>query len=404
MAFEIRAARADEFDRYVEVDHHGFGAPAAAPGTSDAWRAEIDRTRVAFDGNEMVAVSRNFSFELTLPGPVCIPAAAVSGVAVLPTHRRRGILTEMMSALHDDARAHDEPVSMLTASESTIYGRFGYGVAAWRVGVAAERGRITFRDDIGDDGSVRFVDRDEADKVLPAIYDAARVSRAGMVSRPPFWWRGVFWGQWYAKDKAFYVVVHSDAHGNDDGFVAYEIDQTWGQGLNARRMLIWDMQTADARVHAALWRYAFGVDLVATVAATNVPVDDPLRLLVHDGRRVRVEFINDHLWVAVLDAARVLGARRYATEGTLAIEVDDVDGTSSTFALDGGPDGAQCTRTTSAPDLSCASRTLASCILGGNRWSEMARAGLVEVRDPAALARADVMFSTSPAPALLSMF
>jgi hypothetical protein len=44
------------------------------------------------------------------------------------------------------------------------------------------------------------------------------------------------------------------------------------------------------------------------------------------------------------------------------------------------------------------------CALGGNRWSELADAGRLDVRRPEVLPLADAMFLTTPAPALLSHF
>jgi predicted acetyltransferase len=405
MALEIRAVALDELDGILQVDARGFGMPPYPPDGSRSWaEGELDRTRVAFDGDEMVGVSRAYSFELTLPGGAYLPAAAVSWVAVLSTHRRRGVLTKMIGALHDDARAREEPVAILTASESNIYGRYGYGVATWRLGMTSERARVEFRPGVGEQGRMRMVTREEGDKVLPAIYEQARPLRAGMVSRPDFWWPTVFWEQFAGKDKAFFVAVHTNDAGVDDGFVAYQIEGGWGGGLPDRDLLIWDMQSTHPDATAALWRYAYGVDLVGTVRATNVPIDSALRHLVVDGRRVRVDFVNDQLWCNPLDPAPLLASRRYATEGRLVFELHAPDGTRHALALEGGTDGAQCTPTTDTPDIVCSTATLGACALGGNRWSELAEAGMVNARAVHVLHRADLMFTATPAPALLSAF
>ncbi len=389
----------------LQVDGRGFGMPPHAPDGSRSWAdGELDRTRVAFEGDEIVGVSRAYSFELTMPGGAYVPAAAVSWVAVLPTHRRRGALTQMMAALHDDARAREEPVAMLTASESHIYGRYGYGVGAWRLGTTSERARVQFRPGVGEHGRMRFVAREEGDKVLPSIYEQARSLRAGMVSRPDFWWPTVFWEQFGGTDKAFFVAVHTNDAGVDDGFIAYQIEGGWGGGLPDRELLIWDFQSTHPDATAALWRYAYGVDLVGTVKATNVPIDTPLRHLVVDGRRVRVDFVNDGLWVNPLDPARLLASRRYAIDGKLVFELHAPDGTRHILALEGGPEGAQCRPTTDTPDIVCSTSTLGACILGGNRWSELADAGMVHARATHVLHRADLMFLATPAPALLSAF
>jgi predicted acetyltransferase len=323
---------------------------------------------------------------------------------VSPTHRRRGILRQLIGALHADARDRDEPLAMLTASESNIYGRFGYGVATWRLGFSAERARIAFRDDaVG--GRMRLLERSDAEVVLPALYDRIRPSRAGMVSRPSVWWPAVFWDQFAQKGSAFFVAVHTNHDGVDDGYVGYEIKGEWHGGLPDRDLIVLDMQAADARARAALWRYVFGIDLVANVRVFSAPIDDPLRHLVTDGRRVRVSQLNDGLWIAPLDVARVLGARAYAVPGRLTVEVHAPDGTTACVELDGGPDGARCTPipATNAADIVCPTATLGAAVLGGTRWTELADAGLVQgTRD--VLLRADAMFMTSPAPAMLSAF
>jgi predicted acetyltransferase len=402
---EIRAVEPDELDRLLLADQRGFGGSPMSPDSPRTWaEAELDRSRVAFEGDEIVGVSRNYTFELTVPGGALVPAAAVSWVAVLPTHRRRGVLTQMMAALHEDARAHEEPVAMLTASESVIYGRFGYGVATWRLGLSADRARVNFTDP-GDAGRMRMLTREEAEKELPQLYERVRPLRAGMVSRPDFWWPQVFWEHiGGGGKKAFFTAVHTNAAGDDDGFVGYEISDAWKGGLPDRRLTVYDMQSVDATAQAGLWKYLFGIDLIATVAATNAPIDDPLRRLVRDGRRVRVDYINDGLWLAPLDPAPFLAARRYSVDGRLVLEVHAPDGTSQRFALDGGPEGAQCVPSSASPDLVCTTATLGACALGGNRWSELAAAGLVDSRDDDVLTRADAMFMATPVPALLSGF
>lgn len=189
MAFEIRAVGPDEVEDLTRTDRRSFGAATGKADEARSWaEAELDRTRAAFEDGELVGASRAYSFELTLPGGALVPAAAVSWVGVLPTHRRRGVLTQMIGALHDDARARGEPAAILTASESTIYGRYGYGVATWRLGLTVERAHAAFARPVDDAGRVRFVARDEAEKLLPSVYDGIRRARAGMVTRPDYWW------------------------------------------------------------------------------------------------------------------------------------------------------------------------------------------------------------------------
>src|ERR1043166_3333160 len=113
---EVRAISEAELPAMLEVDRRGFGAPPRASDRSDSWvRAELDRTRCAFESGTLVGCSRAYTFEMTVPGGASVPRPGVSAVAGQPTHRRRGALTAMMGALHDDARARGEVASVLTA-------------------------------------------------------------------------------------------------------------------------------------------------------------------------------------------------------------------------------------------------------------------------------------------------
>ncbi|MDZ4826900.1 MAG: GNAT family N-acetyltransferase [Actinomycetota bacterium] len=404
MPLTVRAIAFDELPDFYRVDQRGFGVAGLPERESKAWpEAELDRTRCAFDGDEMVGCTRQYTFELTMPGGTRIPVAAVSAVAVQPTHRRQGVLTQMIGALHDDARERGEIAAVLTASEGAIYGRFGYGIATWRLGMEAERRAVRFVAPFADDGRMRMPEQAEAEKILPGLYEQAQ-ARAGMVSRPSYWWPSVFWGWSLGEEKAFFVAVHEDASGTADGYVAYEITGEWNGGLGDRRLLVWDIQSTSRETHAALWQFVFGIDLVAIVAATNIAVDDPLRLMVADPRRIRADFVNDGLWVYPLDPAAFLASRTYSTEGSLVVEVHGPGSDGLRLAVDGGPDGATAKASTASPDLTCSVATLGACGLGGNAWSIMYAAGLVEENTPGALRRADVMFSTQPAPAMLSDF
>jgi predicted acetyltransferase len=119
---------------------------------------------------------------------------------------------------------------------------------------------------------------------------------------------------------------------------------------------------------------------------------------------VRVEYLNDHLWLAPLDPLALLGARTYSVPGRLVVAAHDADGVRSTVAVESTAEGTFCVATNEDPDLVCDAPVLGMCVLGGTRWSELAAAGRLEARTPEALLLADAMFLTSPAPALLSFF
>jgi predicted acetyltransferase len=404
MPIEVRAITENELATMLEVDLRGFGGRPRTPERPESWiRAELDRTRCAFDGAEMIGCTRAYTFELTMPGGALVPVAAVSSVAVPPTHRRRGVLTAMMSALHDDARARGEIAAALTASEGIIYGRFGYGPATWRLGCSIDRAHGRFARPVNDPGRLRMVKRGEADPIYQQVYEACRRARAGMVSRPEFWWPEVFWVT--EPGHAFFDAVHEDENGRPDGYVSYEIKGEWHGGVADRQLWVWDIQATSARTRAALWEFVFGVDLVISVVATNLPPDEPLRFLLADSRRLNTDYLIDSVWVLPLDAAAFLAARTYSASGKLVIEIVDPDGSHTRVALDGGPEGADAAEQSAAtPDVSCSRATLGALSIGGTSWATLADAGAVDEHTPGAVARADAMFATAPLPATTSWF
>lgn len=405
MDIEYRGLGDDDFEAFMVADERAFGYKRNAERPQTWARGELDRARAAYEGRDIVGVGRNYSFELTMPGGSYLPAAAVSWIGVLPTHRRRGILTGMMQELHDEARERGEAMSMLTASESVIYGRFGYGCATWQLGLTVERSHGAFARPFVDPGRVRLVDTEEAQAIVPSLYEQTRSLRAGAVSRPDFWWPECYFFVDPEHDPgAWFDVVHDDEHGAVDGYATYSVRMDWPGGVAGSVLRVEDIISTNDTARVALWRYLLGVDLVHSVVGRNIPVDEPLRFLLADPRRMRVDYVNDRLWIRVHEPAAALAARTYATAGRLVLEVHEISGAAARYELEGGPDGAQCRVATAEPDLVLPVAQLGAVLLGGTPWAQLAAAGLIEERTPGALVRADAMFACAPAPATCSWF
>jgi predicted acetyltransferase len=410
MSFELRPVTPDEVAAFVHTSMTGFGVDVRHPERLELeWTThELDRTLAAFDEGEIVGTGRLYSFELTLPGGDLVPVAAVSWIAVLPTHRRRGILTGIMRRQLDDAAARGESMAVLNASEGVIYRRFGYGVATSTIGFTLDRRHSAFLLPAPGGGRVRIIDDATARKAFPEIFDRARRLRPGAVSRIPEWWSDqYFWLDEKEEGARFFVTYESPAR-DLDGFATYRVMDKWEGNLSHKCLQVVDLVEVTAEARAALWRYLCDVDLVDTIAAWTCPVDEPLRWLLAESRRLNVNHISDELWVRLLDVPAALSARRYAAPGRVVFEVADEfrpDGAAvGRFALDGGPDGADAARADAEPDLVLAVADLGAAYLGGVSFSTLERAGLVEERTPGALARADAMFRTDPAPFAMTWF
>lgn len=394
---EVRVIAPDEFDAFHRVDQQGFQYTftKADPPRPDTWaRGELDRAFGAFVAGEMIGIGRNYSFDVTVPGAVRVPAAAVSWIAVAPTHRRRGVLTRVMRALTDDATARGEPLSILTASEGSIYRRFGYGAAGDRVGMTIEGTRGEFVAGFRDPGRLRFVEADEAEKLFPSVYERTRAT-LGSVARPEFWWPEVLYG--YQAETKF-MVVH-ETGGEADGYAFYSVSGEWANGVSDRTIEVIDLQAVTPLARLGLWRYLLDVDLVSRVKAFQVPIDDPVRFALADVRQRRLDFLNDGLWVKLVDIPVALSSRSYEHNGELVLDVRG----HGTFSLhvDGGR--GRCEATSLPGDLELDADVLGALYLGQRSIVPFAAIGAAA--GPAeTLDAVDRLFRTRECVAMLSYF
>ena len=400
MSFEIRPITEDEYGALSRVLEVAFG-DTEPEAEHERPIFEFDRSIGVFDGDRVVGSAGAYTFDLTLPGNTTTAAAGVTWVGVLSTYRRQGILRSMMAHQLADVRERGEALAILTASEASIYGRFGYGLAS--INYSAEiRRPAPFREDVPL-GRMTLLDKDEAGKVLPGMYDRWRQRTPGAISRRPEWW-----DVHLADPKKYhdgmsgrFYAVHENEPGQPDGYVAYRTKNGWDEGgLPKGELRVEDLVALTPEAHAALWRYVLEVDLMTKVTARNIPVDDPIRWRFADPRRMRVTGAHDFLWARLLDVPAALAARRYEAEGHLVIEVEDdfIPDLSGRYALDGGPDGASARRTDAEPDIRMAIVDLGAAYLGAAPFSTLAGAGRAEELTPGALRRADAMFRSVPAP------
>src|SRR5437667_12234554 len=92
----LRPIDSAEFPAFFRSLVETFGQdPRDADRDADLLVFEPERSLAGLDGERFVATAAIFTRELTVPGGMQ-PVAAVTMVSVAPTHRRRGLLTEMM--------------------------------------------------------------------------------------------------------------------------------------------------------------------------------------------------------------------------------------------------------------------------------------------------------------------
>jgi len=357
-------------------------------------RAEFDRYFGAFDGEELVGTGGALTFSMAVPGGASLPFGGVTAIATRPTHRRRGVLTSIMRRLHEQAVERGELVSALWAAESSIYRRFGYGVAIEGCDLKIERARARLLDDRPPVGRVRQVSGEEARATFPGIYARATAGIPGTLSRSDVDWELYFYDPepWRDGATAFRFVVY-EGEDKPSGYLRYRQKEDWDVNLPRCEVRIGDLQAADGEAYRALWRYCFGIDLVQEIRVRGRRLREPLALLLEDPRRLQ-ERRSDRIWLRLIDVAGALAARRYAVEGEVVLEVADgfAPAAGGRFLLRGGPDGAECARTDRAAEVTLASADLAAAYLGDARLEDLAWLGRVQGR-PEAVRRAQRMLA-----------
>jgi len=191
MDIEIRpCASADEVKQAIAPIGYYFGRSAPNADQAEQMTRVLPAGRVyaAWESDRAVGGLGAFPFQLTVPGGR-VSAAGVTVAGVLPTHRRRGILRAMMRALLDACCERGEPVAYLWATEDTIYGRFGFGLASFTAEIDLARERSAFHAQFAASGRVQLVSPAAAEEFLAPIYERVAVETPGMFARSSTWWQ-----------------------------------------------------------------------------------------------------------------------------------------------------------------------------------------------------------------------
>jgi predicted acetyltransferase len=389
-----------EWDELLELLDVAF----SAPWTDQQYEAERlvwepERSTVATDEGQLVGHTGTVSHLMTVPGAQ-VPVAGVTMVGVRATHRRRGILRDLMrSQLTDIHEAGNEPLAALTASEPVIYPRFGYGLAADHQEIVVPKASRTLRPVAGiDDVRIRYVDVHESLARCADLRNMLAAERPGMFQHDKRWQEFVIANNVTVdpSNGSKLRCVQAERDGELTGFAYYRTKRAQKGYVDVLRV-----HAVDLASHAALWRYLLEPDLLSETHCGMLASDDPLLDLLLDPR-APAPTTRDGLWVRAVDVRRALAARTYARDVDVVIEVVDdfLAWNAGRWHLTGGPDGAACESTSRDADLTLDVRDLGAVYLGRPSLARLGRAGLVEEHTTGALTAASEAFSTSRLPFL----
>jgi predicted acetyltransferase len=394
--FEVRpSSNADEFARSVYGIAQYFGGPLDEERIDRFSKVlPFERMHAAFEDGEVVGGAGAFPFELSVPGGV-LPCGGVTVVGVYPTHRRRGVLRAMMDAQLRDIHEREEPIAALWASEETIYGRFGYGLAAWAGEIKLPRVWNDYAVPFERRGQTRFVTSEEAATLFPPVWDALMHERPGVFQRTKPWWelrRLRMLDEEKSNPKRFVVLELDDSV---QAYAIYRLHHSFEDGASTAGLEVSEVIGASPQATAEIWRFLLDIDWYATLEASLLPIDHALFTLLATPRRARYRMI-DSLWMRLVDVGTALSGRDYANDGAIVFDVRDAvcPWNEGRWKLEGGV----AARTDAAAGVALDASALGSAYLGAVSFAQLRDGLRLEELSDGAVERADAIFEWRPLP------
>jgi predicted acetyltransferase len=357
---------------------------------------EPRRVHAGFDGDQVVAGSGTYTFDLAAPGGR-VKAMGLTIVGVLPTHRRRGYLRSMMRSQIDAAHARGEPVAIHWATEDTIYGRFGYGIASMAAEIDVPREHAVPFAQIDVPGQARLVPLAEVEPLIAPVYERVARVTPGMFARTSAWWqdRLLIDHPWRRQNGGALRCAVWENEGRVTAYAFYRVNQMFERGNSTGHIFVLEAIGESPEATHAIWRFLFGIDFLARVKAIYLPLDHSLLLSLAAPRRLNF-LVREGLWMRLIDVGAALSARGYASDDAVVIDVADEFCPWNAGRWRVARGGVE--RTRAEADLACEVQSLGCVYLGGFSFADLARALRVRELRPGAVGRADALFRADRKP------
>jgi predicted acetyltransferase len=422
VAIEIRVPERAEMGGYYRALPFATGlpqwepAPSAWHGGPEPWPpprtpaaaeqleewAEADLADGGFhpvaaivDG-KVVGASAMLSFEVTVPGGRLVPMGGVTGTGVIATHRRRGLLRLMMQAMFDAALERGEPLATLSASEGSIYGRFGFSPATYSARWEIRRSEARLLPAESDEGSLELVDAATTRAAWPAVHRAVRAARVGELSPRKGRWDGLT-DATSGTDGPLRYLIHRHPSGDVDGIAHFRLP--WSTTAeHAGTLIVEALEATTATAYRSMWALLLDFDLTQRIVAPGRPREEPLRWMLANSRALRITRQSDNLWARILDVQRALEGRAYEVPGEITFTIEDdamCPANVGTWRL--AAEG-NVSRTAEPADLVIDIQALSSLYLGGMSAYDLAQAGHIRPRADDAVGKLARIFRIDPEP------
>lgn len=408
----VDTSNAAQFGAWLQADQRGFhGSPLSEKTLAEYAAGIADRrtTGVWDDSGAQpevpIATVNSWATALTVPGGREVQGWAISSVTVASTHRRRGIARQLLESELRTAAALGVPLAMLTVSESTIYGRFGFGAATLATEIEIDTTKARWAGPTAR-GRSHFASTTQLRDDTAELFERSRLRFPGEIAPWDHLWdrtHGLSTDD-DALAKKLRGIRYLDEKGELQGALLYSLDPH-ERDYSRHTARVHSLVAATNDAYFALWSYLLELDLTARVVASLQSIDEPLRWLISDQRAMRVVDTRDHLWLRILDVPAALSARSYSAPLSTVIDITDELGFATGRYRVSIVDGqATVSPTTDAASLTLSIADLSSIYLGGVSAATLARAGRVIEVEPGSVASLDAAFSSPLAPQLSVWF
>jgi GNAT superfamily N-acetyltransferase len=412
---EIQVDRATDQERFLATDHLVWFSEVPSAPTEEqlVGLPEDQRFAADVDGADTgtyPGVYAVFPLTLSAPGPDAglrrLPCAGLTWVGVHPDHRRKGVLTAMLrhhfEQVHETPRTH---VSALHASEPSIYGRHGYGLASLEHEVSLGRGTTLTAPHLEEAAGgltthLGTVSDPDTPKRMRECHLAA-AELGSVVGEAGYYQRLCHQFPESLRDKESWRVLYARRDGVDAGFAMFRRSHKWENARPGGNLEVWAV-IGDPAARLALLRRLVDFDLIGTVKVGTIGVDDPLLRWAGGPRATADVATYDSLWIRLVDLPEALQDRSYAAPCDVVVEVADRaapwnEGSWRVHVDDTGV--AEVERTSAEAAVRLPVEALGGAYLGGGNLDALQRAGLVEECRPGAVAELWRAMRTDVAPA-----
>jgi predicted acetyltransferase len=177
------------------------------------------------------------------------------------------------------------------------------------------------------------------------------------------------------------------------------VHDDWPDGNPRGKVRVIEAMSIDPISTRELWRFIFGVDLIARIQHRWGPPSHPLLLMVSEPRRLQLR-VSDAIWLRIVDVPAALTLRTYAGDGEIVLDVADdfLPDAAGRWRLTVRDGKATVDPTTDPADLALDTTDLGAVYMGTFSFGDLAKAGRTQELTSEARVRADSLFRVSVRP------